>query len=110
MFYNDKSATIDINEDFKKMWRSIAVENIDDEKIEEHLEKQVCLSFNKLYCLRNLPTLFVKYFQGISSMQDNGIKKVNHVKRKKPVTKKRISKRPRDNEHLANVLEDYDTL
>lgn len=42
MFYNDKSATIDINEDFKKMWRSIAVENIDDEKIEEHLEKQVC--------------------------------------------------------------------
>lgn len=41
MFYNDKSATIDINEDFKKMWRSIAVENMDDEKIEEHLEKQV---------------------------------------------------------------------
>lgn len=42
MFYNDKSATIDINEDFKKMWRSVAVENMDDEKIEEHLEKQVC--------------------------------------------------------------------
>ncbi|CAH1708632.1 transcription initiation factor IIE subunit beta [Aphis gossypii] len=87
MFYNDKSATIEINEEFKKMWRSIAVENMDDEKIEEHLEKQ-----------------------GISSMQDNGIKKVNHVKRKKPVTKKRLSKRPRDNEHLASVLEDYDTL
>jgi len=43
-------------------------------------------------------------------MQDNGIKKVNHVKRKKPVSKKRTSKRPRDNEHLANVLEDYDVL
>lgn len=46
MFYNDKSATIDINEDFKKMWRSIAVENMDDEKIEEHLEKQVYLPYN----------------------------------------------------------------
>lgn len=45
MFYNDKSATIDINEDFKKMWRSIAVENMDDEKIEEHLEKQVYLLY-----------------------------------------------------------------
>lgn len=44
MFYNDKSASIDINEEFKKMWRSIAVDNMDDEKIEEHLEKQVCLS------------------------------------------------------------------
>lgn len=43
-------------------------------------------------------------------MQDNGIRKVNHVKRKKSVSKKRISKRPRDNEHLANVLEDYDML
>jgi len=49
MFYNDKSATIDINEDFKKMWRSIAVENMDDEKIEEHLEKQVCLARNQIF-------------------------------------------------------------
>ncbi|XP_050529630.1 general transcription factor IIE subunit 2 isoform X2 [Daktulosphaira vitifoliae] len=87
IFYNDKSATIEINEEFKKMWRSVAVENMDDDKIEEHLEKQ-----------------------GISSMQDNGIKKINHIKRKKPITKKRIYKKPRDNEHLANVLEDYDTL
>jgi len=46
MIYNDKSATIEINEEFKKMWRSIAVENMDDEKIEEHLEKQVCLPQN----------------------------------------------------------------
>lgn len=55
MFYNDKSATIDINEDFKKMWRSIAVENMDDEKIEEHLEKQVCfIMCNKLLLATNI--------------------------------------------------------
>lgn len=55
MFYNDKSATIEINEDFKKMWRSIAVDNMDDEKIEEHLEKQV---FN-YYFITNMLNIII---------------------------------------------------
>lgn len=58
---------------------------MDDAKIDEYLEKQ-----------------------GIRSMQDHGLKKLAPIKRKKPNNKKRQFKRPRDNEHLADVLENYD--
>lgn len=47
--------------------------------------------------------------QGIRSMQDHGLKKpVPLQKRKKPTQRKKQLKRPRDNEHLADVLETYD--
>lgn len=86
MFYNDKTANLTVDEEFQKLWRSVAVESMDDQKIEEYLEKQ-----------------------GIRSMQDHGIKKAAPVqKRKKPSQRKRITKKPRDNEHLADVLETYD--
>jgi len=67
------------------MWRSISVEHMDDQKIEEYLEKQ-----------------------GIKSMQDHGMKKPAPIKRKKPVNRKKQFRKPRDNEHLADVLETYD--
>lgn len=60
---------------------------MDDAKIEEYLEKQ-----------------------GIRSMQDHGIKKPLIPKRKKAPLKKRQFKRPRDNEHLADILETYEGL
>lgn len=42
-------------------------------------------------------------------MQDHGIKKVTPAhKRKKPNQRKKQLKKPRDNEHLADVLETYD--
>lgn len=41
-------------------------------------------------------------------MQDHGIKKPMMPKRKKAQSKKRQFKRPRDNEHLADVLEVYE--
>lgn len=41
MFYNDKTANFMVDDEFVKLWRSVAVENLDDEKIEEYLEKQV---------------------------------------------------------------------
>lgn len=42
-------------------------------------------------------------------MQDHGIKKpIQPQKRKKPNQRKRQFKKPRDNEHLADVLETYD--
>ncbi|KAF6201153.1 hypothetical protein GE061_005600 [Apolygus lucorum] len=86
MFYNDRAATLGLDEDFQKLWRSVAVESMDDQKIEEYLEKQ-----------------------GIRSMQDHGIKKpMAPHKRKKPSQRKKTFKRPRDNEHLADVLETYD--
>lgn len=43
-------------------------------------------------------------------MQDHGIKKpVAPIKRKKPNHNKKNLKKPRDNEHLADILETYDT-
>lgn len=85
VFYNDKTAEFPVDEEFKKLWRSVAVDSMDDQKIEEYLEKQ-----------------------GITSMQDQGLKKPAPIKRKKPVNRKKHSKKPRDNEHLADVLETYD--
>lgn len=43
MFYNDKTATLPIDDEFQKLWRAVAVESMDDQKIEEYLEKQVIL-------------------------------------------------------------------
>ena len=57
---------------------------MDDAKIDDYLEKQ-----------------------GIRSMQDHGIKKAI-PKRKKGGMKKKTYKKPRDNEHLADVLETYE--
>ncbi|XP_015125735.1 transcription initiation factor IIE subunit beta [Diachasma alloeum] len=85
VFYNDKTAQLPIDEEFQKLWRAVAVDAMDDQKIDEYLEKQ-----------------------GIRSMQDHGPKKPAPIKRKKPSNKRKNLKKPRDNEHLADVLETYD--
>lgn len=85
VFYNDKTAQFPIDDEFQKLWRSVAVDAMDDQKIDEYLEKQ-----------------------GIRSMQDHGPKKPAPIKRKKPISKRKQFKKPRDNEHLADVLETYD--
>lgn len=41
-------------------------------------------------------------------MQDHGPKKPVAIKRKKTGQKKKQFKKPRDNEHLADVLETYE--
>ncbi|MEQ2202882.1 Transcription initiation factor IIE subunit beta, partial [Xenoophorus captivus] len=53
LFYNDKHCQFAVDEEFQKLWRSVPVDSIDEEKIEEYLKKQ-----------------------GISSMQETGPKKV----------------------------------
>ncbi|XP_034938775.1 general transcription factor IIE subunit 2 [Chelonus insularis] len=85
VFYNDKTTQLPIDEEFQKLWRAVAVDAMDDQKIDEYLEKQ-----------------------GIRSMQDHGPKKLPPIKRKKPNNKRKNLKKPRDNEHLADVLETYD--
>lgn len=84
LFYNDRSANFQVDEEFQKLWRSATVDSMEDSKIDEYLEKQ-----------------------GIRSMQDHGKKKPMPMKRKKAL-KKRQFKRPRDNEHLADILETYE--
>ena len=53
LFYNDRSAQLPVDEEFQKLWRGIAVESVDDDKIEEYLEKQVSLIliFFCFYCV-----------------------------------------------------------
>lgn len=41
-------------------------------------------------------------------MQDHNLKKLATPIKRKKMPKKRILKKPRDNEHLADVLQTYD--
>ena len=88
VFYHDHTADFEIDPEFQKLWRSVAVDSVDDDKIHEYLEKQ-----------------------GIRSMEDQAGRKLafQHRKpnRKAPQRKKRA---PKDNEHMASVLEDYSEL
>uniref|UniRef100_W5N6J3 Transcription initiation factor IIE subunit beta n=2 Tax=Lepisosteus oculatus TaxID=7918 RepID=W5N6J3_LEPOC len=84
LFYNDKNFQFVVDEEFQKLWRSIPVDSMDEEKIEEYLKRQ-----------------------GISSMQETGPKKLAPIqKRKKPVSQKKRRFKTH-NDHLAGVLEDY---
>ncbi|XP_043915077.1 transcription initiation factor IIE subunit beta, partial [Protopterus annectens] len=84
LFYNDKSCPFTVDEEFQKLWRSIPVDSVDEEKIEEYLKKQ-----------------------GISSMQESGPKRMAPIqKRKNPGSQKRRRFKTH-NDHLAGVLEDY---
>lgn len=40
LFYNDRSASLTVDEEFQKLWRSVTVDAMDDAKIDEYLEKQ----------------------------------------------------------------------
>lgn len=84
LFYNDTNIEFKVDEEFIKLWRSIAVDGIDEQKIEEYLEKQ-----------------------GINSMQDLGVRKTNPVqKRKKPSSRKgKVFKK--HNDHIGDILQDY---
>ncbi|XP_033112338.1 transcription initiation factor IIE subunit beta-like isoform X2 [Anneissia japonica] len=83
LFYNDKDCQLEIDEEFKKLWRSIAVDSIDENKIDEYLKKQ-----------------------GITSMQDSGVKKFTPVQKRRKGGKKRKIKQLL-NEHVADQLKDY---
>ena len=84
LFYNDKYCQFNIDEEFQKMWRSVTVEGLDEQKIVEYLEKQ-----------------------GISLMPDVSVKRA-------PIQKRKVSKKARSfkkhNDHLQGVLEDYSDL
>jgi len=86
LFYYDHSTDIEIDGEFVKQWRSVSVDGLDIQKIEDYLDKQ-----------------------GIRSMQDQGTKRIAVPKRKRgPVNRKKRA--PKDNEHLSHVLEDYSDM
>ncbi|KAF0287864.1 General transcription factor IIE subunit 2 [Amphibalanus amphitrite] len=84
IFYNDRTARFHVDEELAKLWRSVPVRGVDDEKIEEYLERQ-----------------------GLQAMHDHGLKKLVPPKRKSRGGKRK-NKAPKDNDHLKDVLETYD--
>ena len=85
LFYNDRQADLIVDEEFQKNWRAVAVDGIDDAKIEDYLDKQ-----------------------GIRSMQDQGVKKPVQRNPRRKGQRKKVIKKPKDNEHMADVLMTYD--
>jgi len=85
LFYYDHTADMDIDDEFLKQWRSVSVDGVDEEKIEEYLTKQ-----------------------GISSMRDQGKPRVMNLKRK--IKSRKRTRAPRDNVHMEGILEDYSEL
>jgi len=84
LFYNDKMCKFEVDEEYQKLWRGIAMEGLDDAKIESYLNKQ-----------------------GITSMRDQGLKKVVPMKKRRGGKRKGV-KTLRENEHLAGILKTYD--
>ncbi|XP_073511303.1 transcription initiation factor IIE subunit beta isoform X1 [Phyllobates terribilis] len=84
LFYNDKSCQFTVDEEFQKLWRSVPVDSMDEEKIEEYLKRQ-----------------------GISSMQESGPKKVIPVQKRKKANSQKRRRFKTHNDHLAGVLKDY---
>ncbi|XP_062864559.1 transcription initiation factor IIE subunit beta [Trichomycterus rosablanca] len=84
LFYNDKHCHFQVDEEFQKLWRSVPVDSIDEEKIEEYLKRQ-----------------------GISSMQDTGPKRMTPVQRRKKPNMQKKRRFKTHNDHLNGVLEDY---
>lgn len=84
LFYNDKSCQFTVDEEFQKLWRSVPVDSMDEEKIEDYLKRQ-----------------------GISSMQDSGPKKIIPVQKRKKANSQKKRRFKTHNDHLAGVLKDY---
>ncbi|GAB6032347.1 hypothetical protein CHUAL_010984 [Chamberlinius hualienensis] len=84
VFYNDKSYQLNVDEEFQKLWRSVAVDGLDESKIEEYHEKQ-----------------------GFSSMLDSGIKKPLPVYKKRKTVQRKTKNFKRLNDHMGDILKDY---
>lgn len=85
IFYNDMDMQIEIEDDFKALWRNVSVDHLDEKKIEEYLQKK-----------------------GLDAMKDltPKVRLPNQLKRK--AVKRRLNQKVQ-NEHMNDVLEDYET-
>lgn len=89
VFYNDtgkdeKKDEKKIDDEFIKLWRSISVEGVADDKIEEYLEKH-----------------------GITSIQNLATTRVEPVQRRRRVVRRANRNFKAHNEHMKGILEDY---
>ncbi|XP_069165593.1 transcription initiation factor IIE subunit beta [Procambarus clarkii] len=84
IFYHDKGINFPVEKEFQQLWRNTSVDGLQDDNIEEYLNKQ-----------------------GIKSMQDTG-PKVKPIRKKTRKNRTRATKIS-DNEHMQHVLQNYDT-
>lgn len=84
VFYNEGKSDIKIDEEFVKLWRSISVDGVADDKIEEYLEKH-----------------------GIQSIQDLASKKMEPVQKRRKIMRRPNKNFKAHNEHMKDILEDY---
>ncbi|MFH4982754.1 hypothetical protein AB6A40_009463 [Gnathostoma spinigerum] len=82
-FYNDPDSDFTVDEGFKSLWRNVSVDHLDEKKIEEYLQKH-----------------------GIGTMKDMAPKRLVSGPPKRKAMKRRANQKVH-NEHLSNVLEDY---
>ncbi|XP_050703111.1 transcription initiation factor IIE subunit beta-like [Eriocheir sinensis] len=83
IFYHDKGINFPVEKEFQQLWRNTSVDGLQDDNIEEYLNKQ-----------------------GIKSMQDTG-PKVKPIRKKSRKGRTRATKIS-DNEHMQHVLQTYD--
>lgn len=84
IFYNEGKQDAKIDDEFIKLWRSISVDGIADDKIEEYLEKH-----------------------GIQSIQDLASKKIEPVQKRRKIMRRQNKNFKAHNEHMKDILEDY---
>lgn len=84
VFFNEGKQDIKIDEEFIKVWRSISVDGIADDKIEEYLTKH-----------------------GIQSIQDLASKKIEPIKKRRKLMRRNNKNFKAHNEHMKDILEDY---
>jgi len=84
VFYNEGKQEEKIDEEFIKLWRSISVDGVADDKIEEYLEKH-----------------------GIKSIQDLESKKMEPTQKRRKIMRKPNKNFKAHNDHMKGILEDY---
>uniref|UniRef100_A0A6G1SI75 Transcription initiation factor IIE subunit beta n=1 Tax=Aceria tosichella TaxID=561515 RepID=A0A6G1SI75_9ACAR len=84
IFYNEGKQEEKIDDEFVKLWRSISVDGVADDKIEEYLEKH-----------------------GIKSIQDLESKKMEPTQKRRKIMRKPNKNFKAHNDHMKGILEDY---
>ncbi|KAK0421239.1 hypothetical protein QR680_015131 [Steinernema hermaphroditum] len=83
-FYNNSDTDYAIDDEFKQLWRSVSVDHLDEKKIEEYLQKH-----------------------GIRTMKDLQPKRIQGGAPKRKAVKRKMNQKVH-NEHLSDVLQDYE--
>lgn len=84
VFYKEAKQEEKIDDEFIKLWRSISVDGVADDKIEEYLEKH-----------------------GIQSIQDLESKKMEPVQKRRRIIRRQNKNFKAHNDHMKGILEDY---